>query len=44
MRVAIAFVAGLIVAGAGLTFGDVAKLADTGVDSARTVVSNTVNK
>lgn len=42
MKLVIAFIAGLIIGGAGVTFADVARLADSGIDSAKTVVQGAV--
>ena len=44
MKIFIAFIAGIIIVGAGVTFSDVARLADRGVDSAKAVVKDSVKQ
>ena len=44
MKVFITFVAGIIIGGAGVTFSDMAALADRGVDSAKAVVKDSVKQ
>jgi hypothetical protein len=44
MKIFIAFIAGIIIGGAGVTFSDVARLADRGVDSAKAVVKDSVKQ
>jgi uncharacterized protein (DUF1697 family) len=40
----IAFLAGIIVGAAGITFSDVARVADAGVEAAKTAVQETVKQ
>ncbi len=42
MKIAISFVIGVVVGAAGLTFSDVARIADRGIDAAKTVVQQQV--
>ena len=44
MRTFIAFVAGVIVGAAGITFTDVARVADKGVEAAKSAVQETVKQ
>lgn len=44
MKLFVAFVLGLVVGGAGVTFSDVAHFADRGVESAKSVVKDTVKQ
>lgn len=44
MKIFIAFVVGVIIGGAGVTFSDVARLADRGVESAKSVVKDSVKQ
>jgi hypothetical protein len=42
MKIAMAFIFGLIVGAAGITFSDVARVADKGVEAAKSAVQETV--
>jgi len=43
MKIFFAFFVGLIVGAAGLTFSDVARVADRGVDAAKTAVKDSID-
>lgn len=42
MKIAISFIIGVIVGAAGLTFSDVARIADRGIDTAKTMVQQQI--
>lgn len=42
MKTFVAFIVGIVVGAAGLTFSDVARIADQGIDAAKTVVQQQV--
>lgn len=44
MKTFIVFVAGIIVGAAGITFSDVARVADKGVEAAKSAVQETVKQ